>query len=622
MGEKPIEGENRITFGVATHIGASPQRTLLEDRVRANKIKTREEQTIFLGVVADGIGGENAGERAAEITVNAIFSALERAAGDNIPRLLEEALREANRRVYAEARRSRRKANMGSTAAVAAIVNHKLYLANVGDSRIYLLRGKKATCLTIDHSWENEVVRSGKLSPEEARRHPRKDEITRSIGYQPQLDVDLGVWIKGGQESDASARTRQGMALQPGDRIILCSDGLTKTRHDNWRDHYVAEEEFHKLIRGKSPKQAAQALLQRALSRGVDDNVSVAVLEVSDGKEWLHRAAAIAGLFAALLVVAGAGYWMLANRLNGSSSSAVSPTIPALPKGVAFVSALEGAVEVSSPGGGLRPLELEDIIPVGPGVRVITRGERAFVRLGLADESIVNLGPESQLEINAIADPIAGGDTILILEQGSVLVEIAGTDDFQCIVESLSKAAANAKGSIIGVSYDEQRGEFHLDCFKERCELLFDDKVVLSLEAGEHAWLTADGTVFGPDIARNDLYAFAGMDEEGLQGPMVLVGSTSLPLSATPTSTLFGPLFSPPTATPVSEIKKKPAQAPTKTSTPKPIPTRTRAPTKTSTPKPSPTRTRAPTPIPTRAPTETQIKLATPTKKADSTPTE
>ena len=144
---------------------------------------------------------------------------------------------------------------MGSTAAVAVIVEERLYVANVGDSRVYLVRGGKAIPLTLDHTWEHETLRSGMLTPEEIARHPRKDEIVRSIGYDADIDVDLGVWIRGGQESESEAISAQGMQLQPGDRVIICSDGLIKTRHDHPSAHYIEDRELVGLTKGRSPER-------------------------------------------------------------------------------------------------------------------------------------------------------------------------------------------------------------------------------------------------------------------------------------------------------------------------------------------------------------------------------
>ncbi len=171
--------QSDIRLAAGAHIGASPTRTLLEDRARAETIRTASGMVLSVGVIADGIGGENAGERAAELTATTIFENLESSRERNIPRMLEAALKEANQRVFAEAQKSRRKTNMGSTAAIAAVSNDRLYVANVGDSRIYLLRGQKAYPLTVDHTWENEIVSSGKLGPMEAAKHPRRDQIVR-----------------------------------------------------------------------------------------------------------------------------------------------------------------------------------------------------------------------------------------------------------------------------------------------------------------------------------------------------------------------------------------------------------------------------------------------------------
>ncbi|HLF81468.1 MAG TPA: PP2C family protein-serine/threonine phosphatase, partial [Anaerolineales bacterium] len=148
LAKRPAERKGVVRMATASHIGASPRRTLLEDRARAELITTAGGLQMVLGVVADGIGGENAGERAAELTVQTVIDHSRASNESNVPRLLEQALQEANQRVFAESQKSRRKTNMGSTAAVAAIVDGRLYLANAGDSRVYLLRGRKVLPLT------------------------------------------------------------------------------------------------------------------------------------------------------------------------------------------------------------------------------------------------------------------------------------------------------------------------------------------------------------------------------------------------------------------------------------------------------------------------------------------
>jgi len=255
--------KQQVRSAAASHIGASLKRSLLEDRSRAETIRTAGGLLLSLAVVADGIGGENAGERAAELTVTTIYEYCQNSEETNLPRLLQAALTEANQQVHSESKKSRRKTNMGSTAAIAAIADGKLYVANAGDSRVYLLRGQKAFPLTVDHTWENEVVQSGKLSRLEASKHPRKGQIVRSVGYEPELSVDLGLWLRGGQETAAEARAAQGLPLKAGDVILVCSDGLIKSRHDRSVAHYVEASEFAPLVRGRSAKGAVDELMTR-----------------------------------------------------------------------------------------------------------------------------------------------------------------------------------------------------------------------------------------------------------------------------------------------------------------------------------------------------------------------
>jgi len=288
LAKRPAERKGVVRMATASHIGASPRRTLLEDRARAELITTAGGLQMALGVVADGIGGENAGERAAELTVQTVIDHSRASSESNVPRLLEQALQEANQRVFAESQKSRRKTNMGSTAAVAAIVDGRLYLANAGDSRVYLLRGRKVLPLTLDHTWAEEVARSGKLSRVEASRHPRRNEIVRSVGYEPALKVDLGLWLQGGQEREAEARAAQGLPLERGDVVLVCSDGLIKGRHDRPGAAYVEASEFSALVKGKAPKRAAEDLVKRALARQVDaDDAKVNALRFQVEEECL-----------------------------------------------------------------------------------------------------------------------------------------------------------------------------------------------------------------------------------------------------------------------------------------------------------------------------------------------
>ena len=192
-----------VTLGSDINIGALQRRKLLEDRLKCGEVFLSNGENIFLGVVADGIGGENAGERAAELTVEGIFKVLPTIPVADIPSMLKTTIEKVNATVYEEARSSEHgfKRNMGSTVVVAAIYKDHLFIANAGDSRIYLVRGKQIQQITVDHTWAYEVVRAGKLKPEEAERNPHRDEIVRSMGYEAAINVDIGLHLRGGRRA-------------------------------------------------------------------------------------------------------------------------------------------------------------------------------------------------------------------------------------------------------------------------------------------------------------------------------------------------------------------------------------------------------------------------------------
>jgi len=580
--------EQKYRFAAQSHIGASPLRVLLEDRSRSEVLRTSAGLEMVLGVVADGIGGEIAGERAAEITVNTIFDACSRSNETNVPEMLKQALEEANAHVFVESRRSRRKMNMGSTAAVAAIVEGRLYIANVGDSRIFLIRGNQVKKITMDHTWINEVIRSGLLTKEEAAKHPRREEIVRSIGYEESLKVDLGIWLQGGAESEAEASGAQGIALQKGDRVLICSDGVTKSRHDNPENHYVEEEEFPELITDRSPEQAVEAILKLARSRKVDDNISAVILEVvgKQPKPWAKVRVRTLALVAFLLVLIVGGVWFVPQWLKDKPD----PPIPTaeLHPGMAYLSELEGFAEKQTLGGKFMGLQLEEILTFGPGVRVRTIGEEAALRFDLADQTAIYLGPNSQVELRAIADGNSLFETLIVLEQGLVLISKTEGLDSEFIVASPIGVQARATDTLMGVRFEVNTQRFHVDCFFESCTV--EGPSTHILKRGEHIWMDSNGEVSAVDEVTYELYGFGG----GLVPmPTVIVQPTVLKLTSTSTSTL-GPLYVPPTLTFTPKPTKTPVPPPTYTPTYTQSPTKTLKPTNT----PEPTNTSEPTNTP------------------------
>lgn len=205
-------------------------------------------------VVADGMGGHRGGEVAARLAVTTITlreSELAAADGD----ALAAALREANRIILDAAGEDDALRGMATTCTAALVRGRVARIAHVGDSRGYLFRDGRLAQLTEDHSVVAQLVREGYLSPEEAAHHPRRNVILRALGHLPDLEVDSVEVV-----------------LDAGDRILLCSDGLTNELDDGAIEAVLAVD--------ADPQAAADRLVGLANSAGGADNVTVVVIDV------------------------------------------------------------------------------------------------------------------------------------------------------------------------------------------------------------------------------------------------------------------------------------------------------------------------------------------------------
>ena len=214
---------------------------------------------IPLLAVADGMGGHKAGEIASKMALDSMVSYLRGnpvIVKENPSEALKLALDHANSTVYGYARQEGDKyRGMGTTIAAVLPGDCQIYIAHVGDSRVYLLRGEDIRLLTNDHSLVNELVRSGGLTAEEAESHPQRNIITRAIGTSPSVEVDVDL-----------------EPVEKGDIILLCTDGLSNR---------VNLEEIKQMAgNNESLAQRAQHLIERALEQGGEDNVTVILYQV------------------------------------------------------------------------------------------------------------------------------------------------------------------------------------------------------------------------------------------------------------------------------------------------------------------------------------------------------
>ena len=232
-----------MNIGFATHTGR---------KRRHNEDSYVVEPPMF--AVADGMGGAKAGEVASGLAAAALKET--GTDGSSGEERVTQLIQEANRRVFRRANEDREASGMGTTMTVALIEDGRVVFGHVGDSRAYLIREGSIEQLTDDHSLVAELVRSGRLTPEEAEAHPQRSVITRAVGTEPDVDVDT-------------------FTIEPeaGDLFLICSDGLTDMVDDGT---IIDAIERHR----DDLDEAAKALVGAANRVGGEDNITVLLVEV------------------------------------------------------------------------------------------------------------------------------------------------------------------------------------------------------------------------------------------------------------------------------------------------------------------------------------------------------
>lgn len=230
-------------------------------------------QIMHLGVVADGVGGQIAGEVASRVTIETVGNYFDnQETVNNFSGHLEQSILAANEAVFNAGKENPDYKGMAATIAMAAIIDNHLYTAYVGDSRLYLLRDGNLKQISIDHTWAQEAIEAGLLTREQAKTHPNRNVIKRHLGGKLQIEVDHRLAFIPGQ-SNNEALENQGMALQPGDTILICSDGLT----DMINDESVLESMTNHF---QDLPAATAELIDKANRAGGRDNITVVLMQV------------------------------------------------------------------------------------------------------------------------------------------------------------------------------------------------------------------------------------------------------------------------------------------------------------------------------------------------------
>ncbi|MCI7493036.1 MAG: Stp1/IreP family PP2C-type Ser/Thr phosphatase [Lachnobacterium sp.] len=206
-----------------------------------------------LFIVADGMGGHKAGDYASRHTIERVVASISRNSSEEPVTIIQEAISKANELLVAESNEDETKSGMGTTLVIATLVGDKLIVANVGDSRLYVI-SDMVRQITRDHSLVDEMVRLGELNPSEARSHPDKNIITRAIGAQKDVKADFFE-----------------VELAKDDYVLMCTDGLT---------NMVRDEEILDIVRSeKEPEAIAHKLVRMANNNGGRDNITVTIIK-------------------------------------------------------------------------------------------------------------------------------------------------------------------------------------------------------------------------------------------------------------------------------------------------------------------------------------------------------
>jgi len=228
----------------------------LSDRGR---VRSHNEDSCYadgrLFIVADGVGGHQAGEVASRTTVAMVSSALQKVVPSEVEEKVRETVRGANRKLLDLAQQDQGLSGMATTLALVLLLDHLAYVASAGDSRVYLLRDTRLQQITRDHSVVAEMQREGQLTEEEARIHPYRSVITNVIGAEEEIYIDFFQ-----------------IQLRKGDQLLLCTDGLNSMLQD---------QEIEALMNAAGgPQKICRRLVEAANKAGGHDNTTVIVIRV------------------------------------------------------------------------------------------------------------------------------------------------------------------------------------------------------------------------------------------------------------------------------------------------------------------------------------------------------
>ena len=266
-----IDNTNVRTIGMITDVGQV--RTIDEDSILAADLSfgiNSENEKFLLLAVADGMGGHAKGEEASKIALNTLTKSVvpELFGEKSFTKLLENGIKNANQEILDYTSKNPESSGMGTTAVCALVKGNDVHLANVGDSRAYVISNDEIRRVTKDHSYVQALIDEGKITEEEAREHPQKNVITKAVGIMESVEPDT-----------------MKLTLDNDESLLLCCDGVIA---------HLPDEDIHKIIcDADDPQNACQQIVDLANERGGTDNISLIILSPKNEDETIDESATI-----------------------------------------------------------------------------------------------------------------------------------------------------------------------------------------------------------------------------------------------------------------------------------------------------------------------------------------
>ena len=628
------------SYGAKQDIGRSRTRGTLEDRMRVGNVQTAGGLHLLLAIVADGGGSQQHGHLAAELVINEVFNRIAQAntaVPDEIPETLQQILEQTNRILFTVAQQHREPLAMQSMVALVAIHEDHLFMAHVGNGRIYLLRDGKLRLINRPTPAQPAIANTPSANGRWQSTH------SSAIGQAANLQIDLGLYLNR-SESPSAARQNQGLPLSANDRLLLCSDGLVTAKRQQQRLR------LRRVLRENPPAEAAKILVQDALNRNVTDNVTAVVLNAPQTQVQLplirqrpfqYALAALGGLVLFFLLifainqsqpdgilVAPGTATQIAQIINNMTASAVlnaqqqaelttevepliAPEAVPDPGFAVIFAAGEGAEFRSDGSSEWQIARAGDMVRIGQDASVRSGSDRMGVVL--SDGAELYLAPEAEIalpDVNLASS--AEGATEVALAYGRLLIHYKNADphDFSLSVPTGEMALLTTSHNVAGLVYSQETAVLEMDCFIGNCLLRNDQNQQLRLLEGRY------GTAAGSNLrsfsaARITLYCDLA--------PTLVACPTPTPA---PTQTLPAIVQTVIAATETAAAQTAtpgPSPTPSNTATAQPTASVTPLPTITPTP-PGGTSPTNPQPGTTNTPTAQPSATSTRPNSATSTP--